>query len=374
MKKFLKNNHTGIILVFLLCIPFFNNIITVPKGFSDLENRVLTTDIKWDKDMLKSGVLAERVENFVQDQFPLRDLFVNVKSDVAVLLGKKENNNVYLGNDGYLFGQQSPQSDIFEDNLNAIKILSKGLEDKIKIFAVPLSGAIYEDKLPLGIDAKDQMETLKTFQEAVNGLGEYIDLSSKFKDHLSESIYFKTDHHWTPYGAYLAYELLMEKMQVDPIALEYFTKNTVDGFHGTYYSKFRGNFISPEPFTYYKNPMDNLKVNYVGMDDKKNTLFYEEYLQERDKYKMFLGGNDPLVTIENDQAKNNKKVLVLKDSYANAMTPFLGETFKEVHLLDLRYYNLSLKKYMEEENFDEIILLYGMDSYLEQRQLRNMGY
>ncbi len=76
MKKFLKNNHTGIILVFLLCIPFFNNIITVPKGFSDLENRVLTTDIKWDKDMLKSGVLAERVENFVQDQFPLRDLFV----------------------------------------------------------------------------------------------------------------------------------------------------------------------------------------------------------------------------------------------------------------------------------------------------------
>ncbi|NLB19321.1 MAG: hypothetical protein GX829_00420 [Clostridium sp.] len=372
--KLIKNNRIGIILVFLLCVPLFNNIIIVPKEFSDLENRVLTTEIKWDRDMLQSGVLAERVEDFVQDQFPLRNFFVNIKSDVAVLLGKKENNGVYLGKDGYLFGQQSPQSDIFMDNLNAIKTLSKGQDDKISIIAVPLSGAIYEDKLPLGIDSKDQRETLETFKEAVYGLGEYIDISAKFENHKSEPIYFKTDHHWTPYGAYLAYDVLMEKIQVDPIPLEYFMKNTVDSFYGTYYSKFRGNFISSEPFTYYKNPMENLKVNYVGIKDKKNALLFEEYLLKRDKYKMFLGGNDPLVTIKNNQANNNKKVLVLKDSYANAMTPFLGETFKEIHLLDLRYYNLSLKDYMEKENFDEVILLYGMDSYLEQRQLRNMGY
>lgn len=372
--KFLKNNRIGIILVFLLCIPIFNNIFVSPKEFSDLENRVLTTQIKWDKEMLQSGVLAERVEDFVQDQFPLRNFFVNIKSDVSVLLGKKENNGVYLGKDGFLFGQQSPQSDIFRDNLNAVETLSKWTDHKIIIFAVPLSGAIYKDKLPLAMEWKEQIDTLKTFQEAVEGLGEYIDVSLELENHKNEPIYFKTDHHWTPYGAYLAYRVLMDRLQVSPIALEYFTENTEENFFGTYYSKFRGNFVSSEPFAYYRNPKEKLKVNYVGMEDKKDTLIFEEYLLERDKYKIFLGGNDPLVTIENDDAKNNKKVLVLKDSYANAMTPFLSETFKEVHLLDVRFYNLSLKEYMEKENFDEVILLYGMDSYLEQRQLRNLGY
>ncbi len=350
------------------------NAFILPKGFSSLENRVLTTTIKWDKDMLKSGVLAERVENYVQDQFPLRDIFVNLKSDTALLLGRKENNGVYMGKDGYLFGKQSSQSDIFFDNLEAIKILSKRSNGNLTIFGVPASGLIYEDKLPNALDAKEQRETLEEFKKTVQGIGSYIDLFDLFQSHKEETIYFKTDHHWTPYGAYLAYEALMEELSLSKVMLEDLQMKTVNGFYGTYYSRFRGDFIKSEPFTYYRFDDGNLKIEYIGVENKKGNLFFEEYLEERDKYKMFLGGNDPLVTIKNDEAPHEEKVLILKDSYANAMTPYLVNTFQEVHLLDLRYYNLSLKDYIEKEDFDRVILLYGMDSYLEQRQLRNLGY
>ena len=159
-----------------------------------------------------------------------------------------------------------------------------------------------------------------------------------------------------------------------PVLLEDFQVKTVDDFYGTYYSKFRGNFVSSEPFTYYDFDDDNLEIEFAGVENKESRLFFEEYLKERDKYKMFLGGNDPLVTIQNDDAPYDEKILVLKDSYANAMTPYLAKSFQEVHLLDLRYYNASLKDYIEKVDFDRVILLYGIDSYLEQRPLRNMAY
>ncbi len=372
--KYFKKNWIGLILLFLLCMPMLNNALVSPKNFSDLENRVLTTTIKWNEEMLKSGVLAERVENFVQDQFPGRDSFVNLKSNVAYLLGRKENNGVYIGKEGYLFGKPSSQSDIFTDNLEALQILLERLNDKITLLTVPSSGLIYEDKLPFGINAHEQREAVDDFKIAVDGKGNYIDLLTLFEKHRDEEIYFKTDHHWTSYGAYMAYKAMMEKLSLKPVQLQDFQKKTIEGFYGTYYSKFRGNFVSSEQFTYYDFDDKNLEIKYIGVDDKESTLFFEEYLKERDKYKMFLGGNDGLVTIKNEEALYEEKVLILKDSYANAMVPYLSKTFKEIHLLDLRYYNASLKDYMEKENFDEVILLFGMDSYLEQRPLRNLSY
>lgn len=370
----MRRNWIGLVLLFLLCLPIFKNALVSPKEFSSLENRVLTTTIKWDQDMFKSGVLAERVENFVQDQFPLRDTFVNLKSDTAYLLGRKENNGVYIGKDGYLFGKQTGQTEIFSDNLDAVMTLSKHLSQEITLLTVPASGLIYEDKLPYGVDAKEQRETVEEFKKAVDGKGNYIDLFALFQKHRNEDIYFKTDHHWTPYGAYLSYEALMERFSLDPILLDDLNEKIVEGFYGTYYSKFRGNFVKSEPFTYYDFEDESLKIQYTGVENKESRLFFEEYLEERDKYKIFLGGNDPLVTLQNQEASYEEKILVLKDSYANAMIPYLVETFQEVHLMDLRYYNASLKDYLAKEEFDRVILLYGMDSYLEQRQLRNLGY
>ncbi|HSR03359.1 MAG TPA: hypothetical protein VLM88_02065, partial [Proteiniclasticum sp.] len=72
----------------LLSMPLLHHALVPEKGFSELENRVLSQEIKWDKDLMKSGVLAERVESYAQDQFPFREALVNLKSDVEVLLGK----------------------------------------------------------------------------------------------------------------------------------------------------------------------------------------------------------------------------------------------------------------------------------------------
>ncbi len=363
-----------IFILLLLFIPASFNLLTDSRSFSELENRVLSGKVLWDKDLLQSGILAERVERYVQDQFPLRDVFINLKSDVQVLLGKEENNGVYLGKDDYLFAKPKIYDEkVLLENIAAVNALYGKIGEKLTVLLVPPSSMINEEKLPSFADSKK--ESIQ-YQSILDGLESErkIDLHYLFQLHKKEEIYFRTDHHWTQYGAYLAYLELMNSLSMEAVDNTDFTVHKAEGFLGTYYSKFRGSFTEPEEFVLYERESADLSVEYVGENRTENRVIFKENLSIHDKYKTYLDGNYPLIRIKDENKSSGKKVLVLKDSFANAMAPYLSESFREVHYLDLRYYNLSLEDYMREESFDEVILLYGMDSFGEETSLKKLAY
>lgn len=367
------NKIFALAFVSLLCLPLASNLIGVPRGFSELENRMLSTGIKLDKKLFTSGVLAERAEAYVQDQFPLRDVLVNLKSDVQILLGKEENNGVYLGKEGYLFKKfEDYHEETFLYNLEAVKSIRQKLGDKLRVLAVPSASLVLEEKLPDYVSAEREKETFDLLSASLEKGGGYIDLFHLFDSHKMEPVYFKTDHHWTQYGAYLGYVEMMHSYGLKPVELTKFAVDNRENFQGTHYSKFRGGIVDGETFTFYQNPKENVEVYYVAENRVEERLLFPKNLDTRDKYKVYLDGNYPLMTIKNHEIKDGEKILVLKDSYANAMVPFLVESFQEVHLMDLRYYNMSLQDYMEKEGFDKVILLYGMDSYLDDESLRKL--
>ncbi|MGB4587838.1 MAG: DHHW family protein [Clostridiaceae bacterium] len=368
-----RNKICALVFVSLLCWPLASNLVGVPKSFSELENRMLSTGIKLDKNLFSSGVLAERTETFVQDQFPMRDALVNLKSDFQVLLGNNENNGVYLGKDGYLFRKFEDYIEkTFLDNLDAVKSIMRKLGDKLRVLAVPSASLVLEEKLPDHVSADREKETLGFFNTYLKKNGGSVDLLEPIASHKDESVYFKTDHHWTQYGAYLGYTEIMHSYGLEPVDLNKFIVDNRENFQGTHYSKFRGKFVKGERFTFYQNPKENVEVYYVAEDRTEKSLFFTQNLDTRDKYKVYLDGNYPLMTIRNHEIMNGEKILVLKDSYANAVVPFLVDSFQEVHLMDLRYYNLSLQDYIEKGGFDKVILLYGMDSYLNDESLRKL--
>jgi hypothetical protein len=109
---------------------------------------------------------------------------------------------------------------------------------------------------------------------------------------------------------------------------------------------------------------------YIGDDyvsvlfpssDKEIMGFYDTTkLDKKDKYSIFLGGNHDLVKIR----KNNdasKRILILKDSFANSLVPFIARHF-DIDMIDLRYYKGSVKNYIEENKFDAIFFVYGIDT------------
>lgn len=98
-------------------------------------------------------------------------------------------------------------------------------------------------------------------------------------------------------------------------------------------------------------------------------LFYQ-YLEQADKYPVFLSGNHARVHIETD-AQSDKRLLVIKDSYAHALAPFLAEEYRTIDLIDLRYFKRqTISDWLRENPADEILFVYGLSSLTQDKNLQ----
>ena len=86
------------------------------------------------------------------------------------------------------------------------------------------------------------------------------------------------------------------------------------------------------------------------------------YLDTKDKYSLFLNNNNPIIKIKNNDINDGSKILILKDSYANCFVPFLTEHYEEIHVIDARYYRGSMSDYLKENNIDNTLFLYNMNT------------
>ena len=89
-------------------------------------------------------------------------------------------------------------------------------------------------------------------------------------------------------------------------------------------------------------------------------MYEEKYLNEKDKYSYFLDNNHALITITNKSLNNNNELLVIKDSYANSFIPLIAKHYEKIHVIDPRYYRLSISSYIRENNISNVLFLYNV--------------
>ena len=99
--------------------------------------------------------------------------------------------------------------------------------------------------------------------------------------------------------------------------------------------------------------------------DEYDSLYFREYLDVKDKYSSFLGQNSPLVTVENPDAKTDKSLLVIKDSYAHCLVPFLSKEYKKVTMIDLRYINTDFRVMAPLKEYDQMMFVYNVITFSE---------
>jgi len=102
--------------------------------------------------------------------------------------------------------------------------------------------------------------------------------------------------------------------------------------------------------------------------DSSDSLYEYSYLNKKDKYSFFLNGNHSLVKIQTS-VKNNRKLLVIKDSYAHAFIPFLVNHFEEIHMVDLRYYHDNVYTYIENYDLKEALFLYNVANFSTDKNM-----
>lgn len=349
---------------------FILHLFSDDLAFSEQENRVLTQKptLTW-KDF-KSGKYTEEVEHYLSDQFPFKNQLVGVKGKVDRLIGKQENNGVLFGKKGYLLERFTQDDTRFERNINTLNAFaSKAPLKKIYALLPPTAIRVYPEYIPNYVSTDSQKETQKEIAEKLSSHIELLPVDEALIRAKDTPIYFKTDHHWTMRGAYIAYQAIAKQMNIQPLSLTDFNVTTVSqSFHGTLYSKATAYDHEPDEIELFI-PKEEPTVEVTYEDGTvSHTLFEMSYLDVKDKYSLFLDGNHSLIKIKTD-AKSNRKLAIIKDSYAHAFIPFLAQHFAEIHVIDLRYYKASVSSYLAQNEIEEGLFLYNLPNFTNDTSL-----
>ena len=361
---------TVLLFVFAVAGAFY--LLLGPKSdFSENENRVLEQAPALETSALLDGSYTDSLEAFVNDQFPLRTQFLSLNTSFQIVSGRKDlgsnysvtpaEGGVYLGKNDHVYEVLLPNTtDTFKKNIQGLKTFSQETGLPFWVMPVPSGSQEQQENLPLFAQNHDQREELKYIRDTITDKNAtVVDLFDTLGS-WNGDFYYKTDHHWNTFGAYEGYKVLAEKMGFAPYGKDKFTFRLASrSFYGTLYSKAINFFQKPDDLYLpeYTEPQDIVQV--IGGEEREG-LYWEEYLDKKDKYSTFMGGNHSVEVVKNKNQNNGRKLLLLKDSYANSLVPFLCLHYSEIHVIDLRYYSQNVYEYVKENGITEAAAVYSM--------------
>lgn len=353
-------------------------ILLPSRSFSPEENRYLAEKPKFQLKTLLDGSYGKAYETYLSDQFPLRTRLVAAKVNAERLMMREDVNGVYFGNDGYYIEKFEPEDLMTEQLEKNVTFLAQAArtfteqfgEEHVKMMLVPSASQILTDKLPLFAAPADQGMVIGQVKEQLAGTAVLLDAEKALKAHKEEPVYYKTDHHWTTLGAYYGYRLYAESLGLKPLELEHFEKETAtEHFYGTIKAKVNVS-MKPDSIILYRPRTETYGVFYDGLSEEHPSLFNESALEGRDQYAVFLDGNHGWTKIvKRDDKKEERRLLIIKDSYAHCFTPFVAAHFDEVHMVDLRYFNMRLSEFAEEQKITDVLVLYQIPGFAKDQNI-----
>ena len=347
---------TSVLLLLLLSVV---SLFWPTRRFSASERRNLAQRPKLSYEGIVDGTFSNEVESYLADQYPARIDYQN---------------GIYRGKDGYLI-QGFEKSEIGKEDQEKQKILNSFLERNSQlqsyVMLVPTASWILKDLLPSGAPQE------KSWYESWISTSKISELPNvtvvDCTDELAEAaktnqIYYRTDHHWTTYGASAAFKELAKQMDL--------TYEEGDFEAYTVHAKFQGTMMSSSGFysgtkdtidLYLPKEPETILVTNKEAQTTTTTIYSEEGLLGNDPYEVFLGGNYGLLNIQTS-SQSGRKLLLLKDSYANAMIGFLTPYFSEIDIIDPRYYSSDLDMQIAVNQYTDL-LIYNLQSFAKDSSL-----
>lgn len=361
----------GIITAFILCFSVW--CLVAPKQtFSENENRALASWPVYSFDTLKDGSYMSGIQTYLSDHFPLRDPFMTLKTKYEMLTGREEINDIYLAKDGYYieaYKTPKQQKKIITQFQKLQDAITTDAKENVRVMLVPTAISTYNTKLPNCAPDRGVLRQVDTMNEIYAALPnmQKVDAWSALQAAAAEEaggLYYHTDHHWTTHGAYVGYQAYCGAAGIEPIPEADFQKTCVTtDFHGTIFSKLHDSTVPGDAITLYENPANRLTVSYPDTGEVTDTLYNRDYLAQKDKYSMFLNNLHPLVEITNETADSDRQLVLIKDSYANSMVPFLVNHYQKIYVFDTRYYRFGPSSFINEHpEVTDVLLLYNMNT------------
>ena len=294
---------------------------------------------------------------------------MNIQSLGAVLLA---------GNSAYEYYNFS--NSLAPRYINAVNNIKNASHNKSNVYTLVVPTSIdieLNDAIRKDINSSDQKKALEYFNSSFKNTTAVTGIYENLRNHRTEYLYFRTDHHWTALGAYYAYEQFIYTKGVEPVSLNQYNVLSFDGFLGSFYAsteqspalaKTPDTVIAYEPFnevSFKITPKDGETFQWDVVADATN---YAPNM----KYTAFIGADQPYSVIENLDKDDGETCLVIKDSFGNAFIPFLIPHYKTIHIVDPRYYDVTLSEFSNKKQIDDIIFISNISTTRNEVFIRAM--
>lgn len=269
-----------------------------------------------------------------------------------------------------VFGASAHAGKAYADAINQYRT---ALGNKVKIYCMPIPTSIefYCPEKAKKV-ARPQIATINNIFSLLQGVTA-VDCYTPLSRHKNEDIYLRTDHHWAPLGAYYAAKAFAETAKVPFVDISKYDSHTVHNFVGTMYGYSKDISVkqSPEDFVFYTpNGVDYTTTyrNYNvdkgfhvhGIGKPYKGKYFQHYKDGSGAaYSTFMGGDTKLTQVKTS-TNNGRKLLILKDSFGNAVPGYLFFSFEEIHVVDFRYFTSNIVDYVNEHGITDVLFTNGI--------------
>lgn len=363
----------SLVFVVILVVIMVLNLLAPNKEVSADENRRLAGRPRFSADSLLSGEYMEKYEKYLSDQFAGREVLRNARVVLNRLGGSKEENGVLIGKNGQLMEKLLvPDQEVLGNNLDAIvDFAEKNQKMPVYMMLVPDAANVLDKDLPLLYTAADQKRMIAQVKRELDTHVTWIDVESVLNKHTDDTIYYKTDKHWTSAGAYYVFQAAAELMDISKgVSGKFATYPISTTFNGDLAAKSGCEKHVKEVIEIYI-PLEgdtDVIVNYVDEQRKSTSLYDSSKLEGSNQYEVFLGGDSSVIDIKT-VSESTRRLLVVKDSFANSFLPFLTPYFREIVVVDPQYYGGTIDEIMDTYRITDTLILYSGNTFFQDNNI-----
>ncbi len=295
------------------------------------------------------------------EEAPNENDAVDIKNNGVAVVGSGENTRALM-----LYGGSYTVGEAYAKVINKYK---EALGDSVNVYSmvIPTAVEFYSPK-ELKPYSASQLDNINWVIENLSDDVKAVDVYTTLSQHTSEYIYTRTDHHWAALGAYYAAQKFAEVAGVPFMDISEYEQKVVHDYVGTMYtySDYDPNVKNnPEDFIYYVPNVDYTATYYeyilgedgsiTGMAEPDEGSYFWKYSDGSSlAYCTYMGGDSKIVHIKTD-TDNGRKLAIFKDSYGNAIPPYLFGSFEEIIVIDMRYFTYNAVDYLTENGITDVL-------------------
>ncbi len=364
--------------VFILLLAASAAMIAAGSGTTAAENRAAASFPPFDRQTVLSGGFASGVESYINDRVACREYIIELSRRLGARMGITPPEGVVIRADVDMGTGESLASDILVANGAVTEIFDFSAEcadrwaDAVNAYTKYLDGVnVYAALVPTRLEFAEpiysnledsQSEAIRYIYSRLAPGVTPVDMRAALAPHTGEYVYFRTDHHWTALGAYYGYRALCGAADVGAVDIGGFEKNVKTPFKG-YLSAFvadKSLLDKPDALEWYDTDAAGEITNVMysrGEGGAWHEYHTPIYYDERSDYDFFLGADHPFALYKNPGALTDKTVLIVSDSFVNALAPWLMKTYKAVALINPRSFGGTLGEAVQKLRPDDFLVL-----------------